>query len=101
MPVFAVIQWEQGRPVILSYHRDRTCPRIDAELHDPELDKLRQVIRDPDQVHEVLTGDLALHTSEKVLTTLEETERAHCFRAPQGTLHLIAPCRSCVDIEAQ
>ncbi len=95
MIVFAVIELCDGRPVILNYHRNRDCHRLKNELSDPDVDRIRQIIRYPDKIGEIIGGEFTAPPSAKSVIDLETTDNPEWFMDDEGNRHKISPCQDC------
>ncbi len=94
--MYAVIEWQDAKPLILAFHRDMNCSRLKQELDDPEIDKLRLVVRNPDRIAAVLAGQVVPSRSEKHLIELRPSSEPGLFLDPDANPHRIAPCPDCV-----
>jgi len=97
--VYAVIEWKEKKPLILNVHRSKTCTRLLDELSDPEIDRLRAIVRYRERIIEILDGTFSPTPGEKSLIELTPLQEENHFRDEEGFVHIIAPCKDCVSAQ--
>ena len=93
--VFVVVAFRRGRPVCLNFHTDRECGRVRAELTDPEMEKLRDLVAYPERLSEILRGAFVPERSPLRVDVFTPAPNGEALVAADGGLHVIAPCPEC------